>query len=1200
MISDMKQLFSKWFGLVAFMCAWLCLPMTASAADDEPIIEFKTIVAEKAGGSSVTVFLGGFKEETDYLDFDCGSGLEEQELKQAELNTEDGTWSGGLKFTCTPGEDGVVKIYGDPANIAVINFDGCYISQLKMAKMENLYYLNLDHNELEALDLTQQTALQYLTVADNPFNKSPMKLSTSMPNIKHLAIGQTGNVDPELNISNYPSLIIFDAYACKGLKSVDPSGCPELQRLSLDGTNISSLDISNNHFLTILNISDTNVEEIDLSDLEFLQQFYADRQGSQTKLKKLDVSANRSLVYLFAAGNGLTEVDLTKNKYLQQLYLANNNLTHIDLSKNGELVNVILRNNYFTFATLPAPQDTWGQYDYYQNNMAIAKTVKVGDVLDFSDRVLREGTETTCAVFMVDEIELETTQLDESYYKYENGKVTFLKAPEKPVYLAFANSMFTEMQLDYMPLRTAQFRVRTVEDFGKPDIAFSLTTKSASPEVKMNIGMEGATADNPKSFYVDFGDGELKTFTTTTDKVPENPNVVISSTRNTLTVYVPQDEVLTAIGVDGMKLSSINLSSLLSLAHLSLKGTELFEIDLGYNRALKSLVLNGNFFESLNIRGVNDYFQKNYLTDIDLSDNAMVSVTLNDMGGIRNLNLSNNMLTELSLKDADNMQTLNLSNNYLTSVNLSYMTLMTKCDISNNQIAECVMPDENSLTEFKCEENNLNFSSMPQLTGIDVFTFSPQKDVKIVTLAPSIDLENHNVNGNTEYVWKLSDTGAALTKDTDYRINDGMTRFLSPIFGKNVYCEMTNPIFPGLVLKTTDVEAADMPTNKLATFKTTEDGTATLILRVPEGTQATTICIDWKGGDVVETYFVDENLTILSPKIYKGRECAVYAYDANAPLSVFSITGAKLADVDLTNMKNIVLANVSDAGISEIKLPESDNLKELILNKNNFTSIDLTRYADQLVLLSMNENKLTSFDASPLKKLQMLRMAANELSDVKLNNSDLWELELTGNKLESINLKKLPKLHQAFLGANQLSSLNLKNNFDLKVLHIYKNKFTFSTLPLPTINEYQYGEQANVDVNVVDGVVDLSADKEVDGTPTTYRWFVDMPYYDENTGELTGEELYYNDECRIEDGKTYFLAPINNVVCAMLNEKFPNLTIYTNPINVETAGINGVETEKNNEPVKVFNINGMQVDKVKANGVYITKQGKNVRKTIIK
>ena len=63
-------------------------------------------------------------------------------------------------------------------------------------------------------------------------------------------------------------------------------------------------------------------------------------------------------------------------------------------------------------------------------------------------------------------------------------------------------------------------------------------------------------------------------------------------------------------------------------------------------------MLNGNFFESLNIRGVNDYFQKNYLTDIDLSDNAMVSVTLNDMGGIRNLNLSNNMLTELSLKDA--------------------------------------------------------------------------------------------------------------------------------------------------------------------------------------------------------------------------------------------------------------------------------------------------------------------------------------------------------------------------------------------------------------------------------------------------------------------------------------------------------------------------------------------------------------------
>ena len=91
---------------------------------------------------------------------------------------------------------------------------------------------------------------------------------------------------------------------------------------------------------------------------------------------------NPSLVYLFAAGNDFTEVDVTKNDFLQQLYLADNKLTSIDLSNNRNLVNVILRNNCFTYATLPEPQGTWNQYDYYQRNMAIAPTYKVGDVID--------------------------------------------------------------------------------------------------------------------------------------------------------------------------------------------------------------------------------------------------------------------------------------------------------------------------------------------------------------------------------------------------------------------------------------------------------------------------------------------------------------------------------------------------------------------------------------------------------------------------------------------------------------------------------------------------------------------------------------------------------------------------------------------------------------------------------------------------
>ena len=129
-----------------------------------------------------------------------------------------------------------------------------------------------------------------------------------------------------------------------------------------------------------------------------------------------------------------------------------------------------------------------------------------------------------------------------------------------------------------------------------------------------------------------------------------------------------------------------------TLQQLQLSGTELYSIDLGYNRNLKQLKLNGNHFFALNIRGVNDAYQKTLLTDIDLSDNELREVTLNDMGTIHNLNLSDNQLTELSLKDADNMRSLDLSGNRLTTVNLSYCTLMTDCDLSNNLITEIAMP----------------------------------------------------------------------------------------------------------------------------------------------------------------------------------------------------------------------------------------------------------------------------------------------------------------------------------------------------------------------------------------------------------------------------------------------------------------------------------------------------------------------------
>ncbi|MGN0233805.1 MAG: leucine-rich repeat domain-containing protein [Bacteroidaceae bacterium] len=1153
--------------LMILACMCVTMPFAAMAQTDEkPLIEFKTAILEQNGdevGRTVTIFLGGHKQETDYIDFDCGNGLEEHELSPATIDVSTGDWDGGTSITCNVTEEGIVRIWGDPENIAVIRFDGCYITDLTMQEMPNLYYINLDHNLLHELDLSAFSGLGAISVSDNPFDRKPLKIGADKPRLMVLEMGQIDHIDPDFNISDYPELISFDAYASKGLYKVDPTKCTKLQRLSIDGTNVSSLDLSNNPNITILNISDTGIKSVDLSNLTYLQQFYADHQSStmntDCKLTSLDVTKNEKLVYLFASGNLFEEIDLSHNYYLQNLYLADNKLTSINLDNNPQLLNVILRKNNMDFATLPFPGE-WNQYDYNQNNMPIAKSVKVGDVIDLSARVLREGTTTTCGVYMTSEdVAGKRTLLSEEYYTYADGKVTFLQAPEDSVYIAFANDKFPDLTLDYMPLRTEKFMVKTAENFGQDDMKVTINPVQSSTGItlSMKVGMAGATADNPKTFYISDKDGNKTQFLATTGGLPSENNVSYQTTSDVAYILVPQDELLTALEIRDQSLADINVTKARSLGDLRLVGTGLSQIDLGYNRGLRNLEITGNHFSTLNIRGTNDAYQKNLLQDINLSNNGLTEVTLNDMGTIRNLNLSHNQLAELSLKDADNMQTLDLSYNLLTTANLSYCTLMTDCNLSHNNISEVVMPDENSLQNFFCNDNCLSFATLPRVEAGIHYVYAPQNKVAIAAKAPGVDLQSHNVDGCTTFVWKKTD-GSVLTEGTDYTITDGMTRFLTPVVGNLVYCEMTNSVFSGLTLVTTDIMAADMPSYKIGTFTTTEDGTGTLVLR---SSSPTTICIDWKGGGVaVESYSVTNDLNVCEVTTHAGGECAIYAYEEKSPLYVFSTNSVKMKDVDLTNMKSLVLVNLTNSGISEVKLPDSNDLAELILDNNNLTDIDLSRYASQLRMLSINNNQLTSFDASAMKNLLSLGIANNQLTSIKLANPDMYNLEASGNQLTEIDLSKAPGLSQVFLSNNLLEHIDITPLRSIVALHIDYNRFRISTLPvISKYASYQYGNQANLDaVADENGVVDLSSEALVGDSVTLYRWFVGEPWYDENTGELTGEELYYDDEVFVRDGVSTFSTPIDGVVCAMTNNMFPNLTLCTNPLDVVTTGIKGV------------------------------------------
>ena len=1217
-------------GTVLLSVLWICLPQSVMAQEEEPIITLYTNLYKTSGSSnSCTIFIGGIKDK-DYIDIDYGLGTVEQELVPATLDPETGTWS-GTSITLSVTSADVIKIYGDAENIAILNLDGCYIRQTDLSKLTNLEILYMNHNELESLDLSNIHKLKYVELSDNPINKGNLVIG-DQPDLLMLEIAQTGNLDPNFKMSNYPKLKVFTCWGNPGITSLDPSQCPDLIQLSLDGTSVETLDVSHNTNLQILNISDTRIKNIDLSNNIYLREFYCKHESgivnTDIKLTDIDVTKNLNLIRLAASGNKLTSIDVSKNTYLQHLSLTNNNLKEINLDNNVNLYQVMIANNNFGFSTLPLPKDTWEEYDYYQKNIPVQKTYAEGTVIDFSDMILREGTKTTMALYQTDETNVNpVTALDESYYSFDatTGKVTLLKATTDSVYVAFANDAFPALALEYMPLRTNKFIVKTADEYGKETKAVTFTTSESA--INFKVGVIGASATEPKTFYVDFGNGEKVACTATSEDIPATNNVSrFRLGSGEITVYMPQDEQLSALDIENINLSSIDVSTSRSMKTLRLVNTKLPSIDLGWNRSLTSLEMTGNNFGTLSLCGVNYAYQKTLLGDINLSNNNLSSVALSDNNyTLHNVDLSNNKLTEISFKDADMMETLNLSNNQLTEVNVNYCSIMTKLDISNNNVSSLVLPDACALTELHCENNAFDFTNLPQLDGLTTFTYAPQNEVSIPQMGPGVDLSAHQVEGNTVYRWE--NNGATLTKGIDYTETNGKFNFAPSLIGSQLKCYMTNDKYAGLTLVTSTFTVAAMPTNLIGSFTTTGNNTGTLTLRSYEDNN--TICIDWNGdGTDLNYYTVGTVVSTFDIETKAGANAKVYTYDTDNNLMVFNIQGIKMSDMDLSGMNELIGLTVTDAGLSSITWPQSNDFTELNITGNNFTSLDLGTHSPKMAMIIAGNNKIETFDATPYNNIRVLSLYGNGLKSITLNNADLFQLDLGKNQLTSIDLSKVPSMNTLALTENQLETIDVSGLNGLAALYLDRNKFKFSTLPIDKgYSKYTYANQADIEVSEVDGKVDLSSEAIVNGKETVYRWFVGEPTVTKE-GTLSGEELILDDEYSVVNGVTLFHIALNGLKCAMTNENFPNAVLYSSFVNVTTTGINGVTDDNesnisvegntitahasNNTDVRLYDINGMLIAtantgsegtaifNVAKAGIYVVKSGTNTEKVAIR
>lgn len=1165
---------SKYFLLaLAFL-----LPSLSRAEDEQPILTLHTSIYETYGTSNSFHLTIGLKE-AGYLDVDCGFGTMEVECGQA-VYVDSLQAIQGTAIPCTVSQRGEVKIYGDASQIDYLGAEGCYITDIDLSRLTALEILDLGHNELRGLDLTPQTRLQALYLDDNPMRETGLTVGTPKADLTILEMGRIEKMNA-FNLSDYPALVSFDAWANTGLHSIDPTGCPQLKKISIDSCPIETIDVSQNPLLQILNVSDSGVDSLDLSHNTNLLQLYAahtsDFLYTDRKFRSLDLTPVPNLIYLYCGGNMLRTLDITGLHYLQTLACQENLLETLDITKNTNLLSVSLQNNYFGFRDLPLPSDDWSEYYYYQRPMGVSRCVAAGTPIDFT-RQLKEGTTTTVTVSMRqpeapdDPIVLRP----DTDYTWVDGHLTVLAPQADSLRVTFANDAFTEYQL-----QSAWFMVKDSAAVGQPTCMLSFV-----PKQKGSVTFSASMTDKAQGMYVDMGDHQFQPFAAGLVAAP--------MVGDTVRVYAPEGSAVSGFALEGTVLESIDLSQAPALARLTLVGTGLTELDLRANRALRTLRLDGNQLGDFSLAGYNGSYEKTTLDSLVLTNDGLTGLTLIEPMALRYVDLSHNQLTELTATtNMDNVTSLNVADNQLTKLNLLNCAAMRRLQASGNYIYEIQQPEKPSLEEVDITGNSYTLANLPDFATATDYRYAPQRAIKISAKGPGANLSAQYVvkDGQaTQFQWVKED-GTALAEGTDYTIENGVTRFVNTDAGR-VVCRMTHAAYPqfsveGQQLTTTPILTAPMPTHVLASFRTSGD-TLTIGARATRADQS--LYVDWTGlrADLAEYALSADGFVEYQAPTVANAEVKVYTYAEDAPISVFGLYGAPLSSVDLTGLDALQTLSVTDAQLSldDIRFPEQRaSIIELNLSGNRLTSFPLADYPN-LSMLNLSGNQFTTIDLSPLPRLGFASLSHNKLTDVTFANPMLWSLDLAYNELDTVDFTGAESLEQIAIFENRLTGVDVAKLKALRYLDVSSNRMTIATLPLlPAAVNYVYGNQQPMTVECTRGQVDLTAQASRNGQQTSYRWFIDAPTFDDE-GNLVGEELVLDEEYTLTNGLTTFLSdPGDRVMCVMQNPLFPRLYLTTTLMTATPDGVEEIKDAKC-KMQNCFDLSGRRVTQPR-HGLYI-------------
>lgn len=233
----------------------------APDGEDECVLDLKT------AGSAISFYVGTSDAESGSIKVDFGGTVKDYDIGKKDTILIDGEVS-----------DGSVKVYGSRTlirflycptasitnlnvsnceNLEVLNCNGNGLSMLDLTKNSKLYYLDCGHNVLTELDVTHNPALYYIDCQGNDLSTLDITKNEGLIWLYAQMNFKLENID----FSNNKKLREILVYGAENMTSIDVTNIPNLLRLAVDMTSLSTIDVSKNLELQILNVADTKLRQ---------------------------------------------------------------------------------------------------------------------------------------------------------------------------------------------------------------------------------------------------------------------------------------------------------------------------------------------------------------------------------------------------------------------------------------------------------------------------------------------------------------------------------------------------------------------------------------------------------------------------------------------------------------------------------------------------------------------------------------------------------------------------------------------------------------------------------------------------------------------------------------------------------------------------------------------------------------------------